>query len=182
MLDMTSFIDDMISEQESHEAEQTEAHADLLLLEISNLQKAIADTFTTAEQEQTLIQQWALSRTTKMQDRIDRISQHLQKYMTERHEASGEKTVNLTHGALRIRKSREKVEVSDLDEFLKHARPEMLRTRPEEVSPDMTGIKSWMKMSGKVPPGVQVTPGKNEFSIKIEEHNGSEDTERKAGA
>ena len=169
MLDMTSFIDDMIQEQYEHEAEQTEAHADLLLLEISNLQQSIAETFTTAEAEKLLIQKWALSRTAKMQDRIDRISQYLETFMAERYEASGEKTLSLAHGALRIRKSREKVEITDLDEFLKHARPEMLRTQPESSAPDMAGIRSWMKMSGKVPPGVQVTPGKNEFSIKIDE-------------
>ncbi|MCB2203456.1 host-nuclease inhibitor Gam family protein [bacterium] len=176
MTDMTSFIDELIEEQENHDAAQTEAHADLLLLEISNLQQSIADTFTTAEEEQTLIQKWALSRTTKMQDRIDRISQYLETFMTERHESSGEKTLNLAHGTLRIRKSREKVEITDLGEFLKHARPEMLRTQPESSAPDMAGIRSWMKMSGKVPPGVEVTPGKNEFSIKIEEQPHGTDT------
>jgi hypothetical protein len=172
------FISEMLEEVESEEALRSEALCDLTLIEIRDLQAKIAATFAASEEETTFIQDFALRRATKFQDRIDRLASKLETYARE----SGEKTITLPHGVLKIRKKQDKVEISDLDAFLENATPLMLNTVPESAKPDIAGIKAWMKMTGgKLPAGVKLIPGGNEFSYKLTEINDNgADTETEA--
>lgn len=161
-------MDELLSEVESDEALRSEAALDLTLIEIKSLTDKIVATFAASEEETTFIQDFALRRAAKFQDRIDRLASKLETYARE----SGSKTITLPHGILKIRKKQDKVEISDLGAFLENATPLMLNTVPETAKPDIAGIKAWMKMAGgKLPAGVKLIPGGNEFSYKLNEEN-----------
>lgn len=175
------FMDELLAEVESEEALRSEAVCDLTLIEIRDLEAKIVATFVSAEEEQTIIQNFALRRAAKYQDRIDRLSSKLEAFMTER----AAKTITLPHGVLKIRKRQDKVEVVDMEQFLLHARKEMLNTIPESAKPDVAGIKSWIKMTGgKIPPGVRIIEGTETFSYKLTEtnDNGTDTTEEEVGS
>jgi hypothetical protein len=76
------------------------------------------------------------------------------------------KTLDLPNGVLKMRKQPDKVEITDTDLFLQHAKPECLRVIPETVKPDLTKIKAYIK-SHFVPKGVQVIPGELQFKYKL---------------
>ena len=54
-----------------------------------------------------------------------------------------------------MHKKPDKVEIEDIDLFLKKAKPEMLTVVPEQVKPDLNKIKNYIK-SKPVPPGIKV--------------------------
>ena len=159
---MESFIDELIKEVEDKEELRTAAYYDLLLLEISNLQNQIADNFSEVEKEIEMINRFALSKNATIQNKIDWLAKKLEAYIKEK----GEKTIDMPHGTLKMHKRQDKIEISDLDLFLKHAKKDMLSIVPEQLKPDMNKIKSLVK--GRfIPAGVKVIPGEIEFSYKI---------------
>lgn len=161
-----NFIDDLIKEAEEKEEKQTEAYFDLLLLEIKRLNSDIEKNFDEAEKEVEIIKNWALSKNSKLQDRIKWIELKLEAFIKERKE----KTIELPNGVLKMHKKPDRVEITDMDLFLKHARAEMLSVVPEQMKPDLNKIKAWVK-SHLAPKGVTVIKGKEEFSYKL---NGKE--------
>ena len=162
-----NFIDDLIKEAEEKEEKQTEAYYDILLLEIKRLDSEIEKNFTEAEKEAELIKNWALTKNSKLQNRIDWLAIKLEAFIRERKE----KTIELPNGVLKMHKKPDRVEITDLALFLKHARNEMLSVVPEEVKPDLNKIKAWIK-GHILPKGVTVIKGKEEFSYKL--NNGKE--------
>jgi hypothetical protein len=81
--------------------------------------------------------------------------------------SEGKKTMDMPHGTLKIRKSPDKIEVTDMQIFLKNARAEMLSVVPEQVKPDLNKIKAFMKVSNKIPDGISVVEGKEEFKLTL---------------
>jgi len=157
-----NFIDDLIKEAEEKEDQQTEAYFDLLLLEIKRLNSEIENTFTEADKETAMIKNWALTKNSKLQSRIDLLALKLEAFIKERKE----KTIELVNGVLKMHKKPDKVEITDMDLFLKHARSELLTVVPEQLKPDLNKIKAWIK-GHILPKGVTVTKGKEEFSYKL---------------
>ena len=175
MTESESFIDELLAEAEIKEGQQTEAFFDLLLLQVQQMQEQIAYNFAEANKEVLLIKQWALNKNHGIQAKIDFIELKLAAFIKEK----GLKTIDLAHGVLKYHKKPDKVEINDIDLFLKNAKPEMLSIVPETVKPDMTKIKAYLK-GHKAPPGVLVISGKEEFSYKIKgkenEYGGQEET------
>lgn len=162
MTESETFIDELLAEAEIKEGQQTEAFFDLLLLQVQQMQEQIAYNFAEADKEVALIKQWALNKNHAIQAKIDWIEKKLEAFIKQK----GLKTIDLCHGVLRYHKKADKVEINDIDLFLKNAKPEMLSIVPETVKPDMTKIKAYLK-GHKAPPGVVVISGKEEFSYKI---------------
>ena len=160
-----NFIDDLIKEAEEKEEKQTEAYYDILLLEIKRLNSEIEKNFTEAEKEAELIKNWALTKNSKLQNRVDWLALKLEAFIKEREE----KTIELPNGVLKMHKKPDKVEITDMDLFLKHARSELLTVVPEQLKPDLNKIKAWLK-GHTLPKGVTVTKGKEEFSYKLNGH------------
>ena len=170
------FLEELIKEAENNEVKQTLAYYDLLMLELQKLQSEIENNFSEAEHEINIIKQWSLLRNSKFNGKIEWIEKKLEAYIRE----ENKKTIEMPHGILKMHKKPDKVEISDLELFLKHAKPEMLTVVPEQIKPDMNKIKAYMKIRQK-PLGITVTEGKEEFSYKIrkEEENAGE---KEAGA
>ncbi len=164
---MKTFLDDLLEEVEQKEEQQTEVFIDLLLLQIRELQLEIAGNFDNADKEIEIIKNWALAKNTSLQERITRIERQLEQFIRE----ANKKTIDLPNGILKVRKSPDKAEVEDINLFLSRAGAELVSIIPEQIKPNLKGIKSFIKMTQKVPEGVRVIEGKEEFSyiIKTEE-------------
>jgi hypothetical protein len=161
------FMEDLLNEIENNEVEQTYAHFDLLLIEIRNLEDEIAKNFGQAEKEVQLIKDWALSRNSKLQDKVERIERNLEKFIRE----SKEKTIDLPNGILKLHKKPDKIEIEDLELFLQHAKTEMLTNVPESYKPDMAKIKQYVASHMTPPKGVKVTKGQPAFTYKLRKDN-----------
>jgi Bacteriophage Mu Gam like protein len=157
-----TFIDEMIREAEEHEDKQTEAFYDLLLLQIKNLNQQIEKNFTEAEKECNIINNWALMKNSQLNERLTFLELKLEAFIKER----GEKTIDLPNGTLKYYKKPDKVEITDLELFLKNAKPTLVTVIPESVKPDLNKIKLHIK-THPTPPGVTVTTGKEEFTYKL---------------
>ena len=162
----TDFIDEMLAEAENAEAAQKEAYYDLVLADVARLKNRIQEIFEQADAEKVIIEEFALRQSTKLQDRVDFLVKQLEGFLATK----DQKTLEMPHGTLRFRKGQARVEVSDLALFLENATSQMLTVTPESAKPSISGIKSYLKMtSGKIPPGVKITEGKQEFSFKLRE-------------
>jgi hypothetical protein len=167
-----NFLDELLQEAESKEMYQTEAYYDLILLNIKNLQGQIANNFAEAEKEINLINNWTLTRNSLLNERALVLERKLEAFIREQKV----KTIELPNGTLRMRKQIDKVEIEDLELFLRHARPEVLSIIPEQVKPDLSKLKAFIK-TRPVPAGVKVIEGKVEFSFKLrmETEDGTEE-------
>jgi len=161
-----SFIDELLAEEEEKEEQRTEAYYDLLLLQIKELQSEIQANFKSAEREVEVINSWALKKNLVLHERVNLIERKLEIFIKEKNR----KTIDLPNGTLKLHKKPEKVEISDMELFLKQAKPEMLTVIPEQIKPDITKIKAFIKQN-YTPAGVLVIEGKEEFSYKIKEVN-----------
>ena len=169
----SNFIDEMLKEIEVAEEKQTEAYYDLMLLAIKKYQSEIEHNFEEGNKECQLIQNFVLKKNSQIQERIKWLEMKLEAYIRER----GDKTVTLVNGTLKMHKKPNRVEVEDLELFLKKAKSEMLTVIPEQVKPDLNKIKAFIKTK-PVPPGIKVIEGTIEFSYKLNgEENAGEETE-----
>lgn len=156
------FIEQIVQEVEMKEEQQTEAYYDLLLLGIRKFSQQIEYNFHEAEKECSMINNFVLHKNTHLQERIKWLEMKLESFIRER----GEKTITLPNGTLKMHKKQDKVEIEDIELFLKNAKPEMLTVIPESVKPDINMIKAYIKIK-PLPPGVKVTPGQEQFSYKL---------------
>lgn len=169
-----NFLDELLAEAELKEEAQTEAWFDLLLIQIQQIQNRIAYNFNEAEKECSMINNFVIHKNAQLQERVRWLEIKLEAFIRERKE----KTIDLAHGTLKLHKKPDKVEISDMELFIKHAKPEMLTVIPESVKPDLNKIKAFIKQR-VVPKGVTVTEGKEEFTYKLKgkekEENGEEE-------
>lgn len=98
-----------------------------------------------------------------IQERANFLKLKLESYIRQ----TNRKTIDLPHGTIKIRKMPDKVEISDLEVFLKNANDKMLTVIPEQIKPDLNKIKAFIKMTTKLPEGVAVIEGKEEFKLTL---------------
>ena len=165
-----NFLDELLLEAENKEMAQTEAFYDLMLLEIRGINDKIEGNFRTAEQEIAIINQWAINKNAALTEKKLFLEKKLESFIRERKA----KSISLANGTLKMHKKQDKVEITDMELFLKHAHKDMLDVVPETVKASITKIKQWMK-SKPVPKGVTLIEGKPEFSYTI--NNGKENEE-----
>lgn len=158
-----NFLDELLLEAEQKEEQRTSAYYDLLIMEVNNLETEIANNFSEAEKEVQIINEWALKRNSIIQEKANLLKLKLESYIRQ----EGKKTIELPHGTLKIRKMPDKVEITDMELFLSKANSQMVNVIPESVKPDLTKIKSFIKMSTKIPDGVTLVEGKEEFKLSL---------------
>jgi hypothetical protein len=173
-----NFMDELLKEVEAKEQEQTEAGYDLMLLAIKKYQNEIEHNFQEAEKECNLIRNFVLQKNSQVQERIKWLEMKLESYIREREE----KTISLPNGTLKMHKKPDKIEIEDLELFLKKARAEMLTVIPEQVKPNLQAIKNHIK-TRPTPQGVKVIEGLIEFSYSLnkEEENAGQEEETGTG-
>ena len=159
----TNFMDELLAEVELKEELQSEAYFDLLIKKISGLEEKIARNFKIAEEEVKIINDFYLKKNSKIKEAIDGIARILEEYIR----GKGEKTITFPAGTLKLHKKPDKVEITDLDLFLKYATEDLLTKVPESYKPNLTKIKAYMKYSGRVPKGVSKVEGTEEFKLTL---------------
>ncbi len=163
-----NFIDVLLAEAEAAEDRQLDAYYDLVLVEIKRLNHEIANIFEVAEKEKSIIDGWALTRNTKLTERVSFLARKLQSFIEQR----GVKTIDMPNGKLQIRKKPDRIEIEDLNVFLANADPSLLDSIPESCKPNLTKIKAHVKMTGgKVPDGCRLIPGDEAFSYKLKQES-----------
>jgi len=172
-----SFIDQIVGEAEENEQKLNCEMADMMLLEIRNLQEEIEQTFEQAERERTIIKTWAITKNSKLTNRIEWLSKKLELFLKE----EGVKTLDLAFGTIRFRKQPDRIEIVDDKLFLNNATSNMLTIVPETAKADLNKIKAFIKRTGRIPKGCEEFPGEIKFSYKINNHkengnNGKEKT------
>ena len=172
-----SFIDQIVKEAEEKEQKLNCEMADLMLLEIRNIQEEIQSTFEQAERERTIIKNWAITKNSKLASRIEWLEKRLEAFLKE----EKVKTLELAFGTIRFRKQPDKIEIIDDEVFLNNATSSVLTIVPETAKADLNKIKAFIKRSGRVPKGCELIPGEIKFSYSINNHkeeikNGTKET------
>jgi hypothetical protein len=171
------FIDELVKEAEEKEQKLNRELADLMLLEIRNLQNEIERVFDQAEKERTIIKNWAITKNSKLASRIEWISKKLELFLKE----ENVKTLELAFGSIRFRKQPDRIEILDNELFLNNANSSCLMIVPETAKADLNKIKASIKRSGRSPKGCEIIQGEVKFSYSINNHkeievNGKKET------
>lgn len=170
-----SFIDQIVGEAEQKEQKLNREMADMMLLEIRNLQEEIEQTFEQAERERTIIKNWAITKNSKLTNRIEWLSKKLEVFLKE----ENVKSLELAFGKIIFRKQPDKIEIVDDELFLNNATSNMLTIVPESAKADLNKIKAFIKRTGRVPQGCEVIPGTTKFIYSINNHKEEESNGKK---
>ena len=165
--EMTDLIEELLQEAEEDEKRLHLAHVDLMLSELKRIELEVSSNFMQAEEEKQIIDDWAISKNVKLQEKSDRIVNQLKLFM----QLQGEevKTIDLPNGKLLKRKTPDKIEIVDLEKFLTNADKSMVTLQPEIVKPNLNKIKAYYKMTLKLPIGTKLIEGEEKFNIKLNE-------------
>jgi Bacteriophage Mu Gam like protein len=167
MTEAETFMEELLQDSIDKELKLEEQHVDLIILELQKYEKQIEKNFQTAQSEMDIINSWALSKNTALKEKGDFLKLKLKAYIKER----GIKTLDLAHGVLKLRQTPQRVEVVCLSTFLASATADMITIQPEQVKPNLTLIRNYINSKGRVPDGIQVIEGTENFIIKFKEVN-----------
>ena len=159
---LTELLEMAEHKEEKHRIEMSKIRADQALTVIASIEEKATEIEQIAEEEIKLITSWKESELTKLQRRESWLSFQLEQFLNK----TGESTLNLAHGVIKVRKSRDKVTVVDEEKFLPVGKKLGLVRRIEaKEEPDLNAIRAYLKLHGNRPPsGVIVTPGQPTFS------------------
>lgn len=171
-----NFLDELIEESIQKEEANLMVYCDLLMIEAIKIESEIQKRFKECRQEIAYIEEWTLKKNAHLQEKYDRIVQKLELIMRE----TQKKTIELPHGTMKIRKMPDRVEITDLEAFIKNATEEMVVIIPEKLKPDLNKIKQYIKKTSHIPEGVTYIEGSEEFKLKLNKE-ANNDTESKIG-
>jgi phage host-nuclease inhibitor protein Gam len=149
-------------QEEKRRIDMSKIRADQALTVIASIEEKAAEIEQIAEEEIKLITAWKESELEKLRKKESWLSFQLEQYMR----TTGENTLNLAHGVIKVRKSRDKVTVVDEEKFLPVGQKlGLVRRIDAKDEPDLNAIRAYLKLHGNRPPiGVTVTPGQPTFS------------------
>ncbi len=156
-----TFIDELLAESEEKELKMNKLRADQLLMAISVLETKMDDLNKLCDDEVIIIETYRESEIAKLEKRLSWLTWNLEQFIR----STNEKTINLPHGAIKLRMGRDKVEVSNMEVFLKKASTlGFLKVNPESYEPDLPKVLNYIKIRKTIPDGVTHTPAKTKFS------------------
>lgn len=176
-----TFIDEILAEAEAdaqeRRQEMSRIRADQMLMVLQRLDAQSQGIAETAESEVKLIEEWRNAEESRIEKKRSWLVWNLEQFI----KASGEKTIRLPHGSIKLRQGRDKVEIIDIDQFMAVGpRKGLVRTYPEHQEPDLPAILAHVKRTGEIPQGVQIALATTKFIYQLK---GSDDgAERKAEA
>jgi len=163
--------------EEKRRVELDRLRADQFLSAIASLEQRISEINELADSEIRLIEEYRNTELTKIQKKTSWFSWNLEQYIR----SSGEKTINLPHGCIKLRLGRDKVNIVDLQQFLKDStNQKFLKIVPESYQPDILAIQEYIKTTGHVPDGIELKTAESKFFYltKRSNENGKEQRER----
>jgi hypothetical protein len=170
------FIAELLRESDEAEAtkriEMDRLRADQLLTAIAILENQMNDVNELVDKETRLLEEYRSSELARLDKKRGWLLFNLEGFAR----STGEKTMRLPHGILKLRKGRDKVAVVAMEQFLEKAQTlGFLRTIPESYTPDVQAVLAYIKRTGEVPPGVEFIPAETKFSYTT---NGDSNGER----
>ncbi len=168
-----NFMDELLAEveekEEKRKLELDRLRADQLLAAIGTLEKRADEINELADNEVKLIEEYRSVELTKIQKKISWLAWNLDQFIR----SAGEKTINLPHGSLKLRLGRDKVTITELQQFLDvPSNHKYLKTIPESYEPDIQAIHDHIKATGHIPDGVDMKPAETKFSYITKRSNG----------
>ena len=162
-----TFIDDLLLESEQREKEyrieMSRLRADQVLMALAVLEEKVADVNELVEAETKILQDYQQAELQKLQKKMSWLEYNLDHYIR----STGEKTINLAHGSIKLRLGRDKVEIVDLEKLLPIAtRNGLLKEIPASTVPDLEKLKIYIRNNRTIPAGVTMTPAQTKFSYK----------------
>ena len=179
---MPSWLQELVDQTEERDQhnllEMNKVRADQALAAIAVIEDKIAEIEQIAQQEIDLVTSWKEAETSKLQNKINWLTFNLEKFIR----GTGDVTIALAHGTIKIRKSRDKIDIVDLKKFTAIGqRHGLLRHVDASNEPDLNAIRAFIKLNGGKPPlGVMLTPGQPTFSYlttKKGKQDGEQSTE-----
>lgn len=163
-----TFIDELLAEAEVAEAEHRieldKLRADQLLQTIGVVEEKMEEVNRLVENEIKIIEFFRSSELGKLERKRSWLAWNLEQYIR----STNEKTIRLPHGSMKVRNTREKTVVSDMEKFLLVAgKNGWLRHIPESYEPDLQAIQQHIKRTGEIPLGVSLIAGENKFSYEL---------------
>jgi hypothetical protein len=161
------FIEELLAEAEVADAkkliEVNKLRADQLLMAISVLEEKATEINAMVNAEVALFEEYRSLEISKLDKKISWLAFQLEGYM----KSTDEKTLALPHGELKMRRGRDKIEITDMEKFLPVAQAKgLLRAIPESYEPDMRTLLEYAKYSGVTPPGCSLIPASTKFTYK----------------
>ena len=177
MEDRIDFIEELLLQAEQADQEKRiemdRLRADQILAAISKLEEGMADVNDLCDKELKLIEEYRANELARLDKKRTWLVSNLEGFMR----SSGDKTLNLPHGQLKLRKGRDRIAVVAMDQFLKVGQKlGLLRKVPESVTPDLHAILNHVKRTGDIPAGVEVIPADVKFTYST--NGGKDDSER----
>jgi hypothetical protein len=159
---LTELLEQAERNEEKHRIDMSKVRADQALTVIASIEAKAAEIEQIAEEEIKLITDWKESELVKLQKKESWLSFQLEQFLR----TTGESTLNLAHGVIKVRKSKDKVTVVDEAKFLPVGRKlGLVRSIDAKEEPDLLAIRAYLKLHGNRPPSyVIVTPGQPTFS------------------
>ena len=146
--------------------------ADALLRAVGKIESQMADVNDLCDSEMKLIEEYRSNELARLDKKRSWLSFNLEGFAR----STGEKTLRLPHGVLKLRKGRDKVAVVAMEDFLKVAGTlGLVKTVPESFAPDNQAILNRIKTTGEIPAGVEYIPAETKFTYTT---NGDTNGER----
>jgi hypothetical protein len=178
---MTTFMDDLLAEVEEKEQrvklELDRLKADQLLMAVAKFDSQIEDVNKLCDDEIKLIENYRQTEVERINKKRSWLLLNVEGWARQQLEQNGDKTIRLPHATIALRKGRDKFEITEMPVFLKAAsRYGLLKTTPEEHTPDMTEVAAFVKRTGQIPIGTKLIPGTTNFSYTLTNggNNGNE--------
>lgn len=170
------FLEQLLQDSDTADAaarvEMDRLRADQMLAAISILENQMADVNELVDREIKLLEEYRSNELARLDKKRSWLIFNLEGFMR----STGEKTIRLPHGHMKLRKGRDRVAVVALEQFLEVGpKLGLVRTVPQQVTADMQAILNYVKVHGDVP-GVEFIPGDTRFSYTT--NGGTDESER----
>lgn len=133
-----NFLDELLAEAKVKEQQLNYATVDLMLIELKKLKDEIEFNFEESARERQIIKNWALKKNSRLMERCEWIEKKLKAFIIE----EDKKSVDLPDGVLKYHKKPDRVEIVDVDSFLKSADKSMFTAIAKTSKPSLEGIKN----------------------------------------
>ena len=166
---MVQWLDEMLADIESQETQRRlefdKLKADQALAAVGKIEADMTAVNTLVDEEVRLIEHYRKTELERLDKKRAWLILNLEGFMRKHTETTEEKSLRLPHGQIGLRKSRDRVEISNPDLFAKVAdRLGLWRISPEKKEADLQAVSAYIKLNNHVPAGVTVIPGSTNFS------------------
>lgn len=178
-----TFIDELLADVEAQEVGQrielTRVQADLCLRKIRDLEGQLSEVERLAQEEQMLIEQYRQSENDRLTRKITWLAVQIEAFMREHNRLTGDKSLNLVSGQLKLRQQRDKVIVEDPEQAMPAAMKQgLVRVVPESFEIDAAKLLRHTKTTGEILPGTKLVEGDTKFTYITNKGGNNERHER----